>query len=116
MGLRFAMQVNKLLETPMKTSTIAHLTLAALLSAGLTMAHTPAAAGSTKATAATGASKGSEPAIGKKKARKPPSSASNPGTSGGAGNRSGDDKKDGASFEAPSAGKGASKPTGTGWD
>lgn len=100
----------------MKTFTIAHFTLAALLSAGLTMAHAQAAASSTTAAAASSASKGAEPASGKKKARKPQSSVSNPGTSGGAGNRSGDEKKDGASFDAPSAGKGASKPTGTGWD
>lgn len=51
-----------------------------------------------------------------KKAKGPHSAASNPGTSGGAGNRSGDTRRDGASFSADRPGAATSKPTGTGWD
>lgn len=95
---------------------IVHIALAGLLAAGFTATHARSESAQTATPAATGAQKASSAAQGKKKARKPASQASNPGTSGGAGNRSGGEAKDGASFEAPRAGKGASKPTGTGWD
>ena len=51
-----------------------------------------------------------------KKAKKSARPASNPGTSGGAGNKSGHTRRDGADFDAPRPGAATSAPTGTGWD
>lgn len=124
LGIPFAKKGHKQnLETPMTTTrSFAHLTIAALLSAGLAVAHAQPTADPAPGTVASSAHKASEAASGKKathkskKAKKPAAQASNPGTSGGAGNRSGGERKDGASFSAPRPSGVASKPTGTGWD
>lgn len=123
-GIPFAKKSHKQnLETLMTTiRSFAHLTMAALLSAGLAVAHAQPTADPAPGTAASSAHNASEATSGKKathktkKAKKPAAQASNPGTSGGAGNRSGGERKDGASFSAPRPGGAASKPTGTGWD
>lgn len=123
LGIPFAKKGHKQnLETLMTTTrSLVHVAMAALLSAGMA-AHAQPATDSATGTAASSAPKASEAASGKKathkskKAKKPAAQASNPGTSGGAGNRSGGERKDGASFSAPRPGGAASKPTGTGWD
>ena len=110
---------NQNLETTMKQPLIIQWALAGLLAAGLTVAQAQAVSPHTADSAASSTPKASEAASGKKKAKKaskPQAAASNPGTSGGAGNRSGNEAKDGASFEAPRPKGAASKPTGTGWD
>lgn len=125
-GIPFAKKSHKQnLETLMTTiRSFAHITMATLLSAGLALAHAQPTNDPATGTVASSAHKASEAASGKKakhntkskKAKKPAAQASNPGTSGGAGNRSGGERKDGASFSAPRPGGAASKPTGTGWD
>lgn len=125
-GIPFAKKSHKQnLETLMTTiRSFAHITMATLLSAGLAVAHAQSTPDAAPGTAASSAHKASQAASGKKathktkskKAKKPAAQVSNPGTSGGAGNRSGGERKDGASFSASRPGGAASKPTGTGWD